>query len=713
LDVYKKAQTVLLADDDPTLRMVAAAHLRKEGYEVVTAENGHRLLELLVEYEADLIVLDVDMPTMNGFEACKRIREFESCKNLPILMMTGLEGNSSIEEAYRVGATDFIAKPVNWTLLKQRLKFMLRATTAIKELSDSEARLAKAQDIAKLGYWHWDLKRKVLTLSQQLQELIKFPSTQIDSVDHILDAVVSKDREHLRQVISLAQTLPTSFPTDFFMRILVCQQGKRTMHVQSSLECDLHGEAIAIHGTVQDVTERVNAEERISFLSHFDRKTHLQNRESFARSLDGMIRLYQGLGGVVTLVLLDINRFGRINDIFGHTAGDQVLIEVASRLKHCLGTFSKSDKYVGTEICRWGSDIYGVAVHAKRSSDQSGEIPVALLATLVEPISANGHEVSLTGCIGYAHVSDRVEDTDTLVRNAETALRHAKRQGRNSAHCYHSGMSQASERRVLLEGDLQKALEENQLYLHYQPRIHAAKNIIVGAEALLRWQHPTLGLVSPVEFIPLLEEMGLIHNIGAWVFREACKQLKIWQDMGHHEFVMSVNLSAVQFRDVRLAQEVRDVIQNAGIHPSTLEVELTETSIMEDVSQTQATLMVLKEMGLRIAVDDFGTGYSSLSYLRSFPLDTLKVDRAFIRDLTTNDEDKSLATAIIAMAQSLNLRVVAEGIELQEQASFLLEKSCDEFQGFLFSKPIIAEAFTELLTSWPTKPNHTALPSRA
>lgn len=211
-------------------------------------------------------------------------------------MMTGLEGNSSIEEAYRVGATDFIAKPVNWTLLKQRLKFMLRATTAIKELSDSEARLAKAQDIAKLGYWHWDLKRKVLTLSQQLQELIKFPSTQIDSVDHILDAVVSKDREHLRQVISLAQTLPTSFPTDFFMRILVCQQGKRTMHVQSSLECDLHGEAIAIHGTVQDVTERVNAEERISFLSHFDRKTHLQNRESFARSLDGMIRLYQGLG---------------------------------------------------------------------------------------------------------------------------------------------------------------------------------------------------------------------------------------------------------------------------------------------------------------------------------------------------------------------------------------------------------------------------------
>lgn len=704
MEAFTKTLKVLVVDDDPTIRMVAAAHLRKEGYDVTTAENGNRLLEHLEEHDADLIVLDVDMPVMDGFVACQRVRSVERCKNIPILMMTGLEGNSSIEEAYRVGATDFIAKPVNWTLLKQRLRFMLRATTAIKELSESEARLAKAQRIAKLGYWHWDLAQAVLTISDQLQQLFEFPSTRVESMNRVIDSVAPKDREHLRQMISLGRASPSSFPTDFFMNILTRKQGKRAMHVQSSLELDMQGEAVAIHGTVQDVTERVNAEERISFLSHFDRKTHLQNRESFARSLDNMIRLYDGSGGAIALILVDINRFGRINDIFGHTTGDSVLVEIASRIKQCTATVSTLGKAINTEICRWGGDIYGIAVHSKRSDDHTNDIALTLLATLTDPISANGHEVSLTGCVGYANVSDSASDTETLVRNAETALRHAKRQGRNRAHCYHAGMSQASERRVMLEGELRKALEEGQLYLHYQPRINAAQHSIVGAEALLRWNHPMLGLVSPVEFIPLLEEMGLIHDIGAWVFREACNQLKVWQDMGYDGFLMSVNLSAVQFRDVRLAQEISDVIQAVGIEPCTLEVELTETSIMEDVAQTQATLIVLKELGLRIAVDDFGTGYSSLSYLRSFPLDTLKVDRAFIRDLTTNNEDKSLASAIIAMAQSLNLRVVAEGIELAEQAAFLLEKSCDEFQGFLFSKPISATAFTALLATWPDYP---------
>jgi EAL domain-containing protein (putative c-di-GMP-specific phosphodiesterase class I) len=252
---------------------------------------------------------------------------------------------------------------------------------------------------------------------------------------------------------------------------------------------------------------------------------------------------------------------------------------------------------------------------------------------------------------------------------------------------------------MTLEVELRKALPNKQFMLHYQPRINAKTKCIVGAEALLRWEHPTLGNLSPVEFIPVLEEMGLIHEVGAWVMEAACHQLKVWHNCGYSDFVLSVNLSAVQFRDIRLAQEIGAVIKRTGITPKYLEFELTETAIMEDVAQTQATLALLKEIGVQLAVDDFGTGYSSLGYLRSFPLDTLKVDRTFVSELPGNSSDRSLTSAIIAMARSLNLHVVAEGIETQAQAEFLLEKQCDEFQGFLYSKPIDSKAFDLLLKS--------------
>jgi diguanylate cyclase (GGDEF)-like protein len=694
-----ESQTILIVDDDPVARMVAAAHLRKEGYAVALAENGAVFIEVLQDINPDLILLDVDMPVLDGFSACRQLRSLHSGKTVPVIMMTGLEGDNSIEEAYEAGATDFIAKPVNWTLLKQRLRFMLRAVNAMSDLVESESRLAKAQSIAGLDYWRWDLVREKMIFSDKLAERFNFNVNNI-TAQQLIDRVAEADRPRVAQILQRSND-PKSIPSDFEVTLdhRSDTEKYKVFRVQSELEYDNQGVLVAIEGTLQDITERKEAEARIQFLSRFDRLTGFQNRESFTRVMYSLIGECIRRDGCIALVLIDIDRFVRINDIYGHRTGDEVLLEVSRRITAFVDLLRQEVGDLRSEVCRWGGDKFGLAICCSSALDCNVDVTTRLMDCISAPFRVNGHEVSLTSCIGYARVVDTNLDLGTLLRNAENAMRNAKRQGRNIVRCYDDSMLEITERRMTLEVELRKALPNKQFMLHYQPRINAKTKCIVGAEALLRWEHPTLGNLSPVEFIPVLEEMGLIHEVGAWVMEAACHQLKVWHNCGYSDFVLSVNLSAVQFRDIRLAQEIGAVIKRTGITPKYLEFELTETAIMEDVAQTQATLALLKEIGVQLAVDDFGTGYSSLGYLRSFPLDTLKVDRTFVSELPGNSSDRSLTSAIIAMARSLSLHVVAEGIETQAQAEFLLEKQCDEFQGFLYSKPIDSKAFDLLLKS--------------
>lgn len=692
-------QTILIVDDDPTARMVAAAHLRQQGYAVAVAENGAVFLDVFQDINPDLILLDVDMPVLDGFSACRQLRRMHSGKTVPVLMMTGLEGDNSIEKAYEVGATDFIAKPVNWTLLKQRLMFMLRAVKAMSGLVESESRLAKAQSIARLDYWRWDFVQKKMIISEKLAERFHFNTKSI-TAQQLIDRVAEADRPRIAQILQRSND-PRSIPADFEVTLDYRSDTEeyKVLRVQSELEYDSEGTLAAIEGTLQDITDRKEAEARIQFLSRFDRLTGLQNRESFTRVMYGLISECIRRDGCIVLILIDIDRFVRINDIYGHRTGDEVLLEVSRRIAAFLDLLRQEVGDLRSEVCRWGGDKFSLAICSSSAFDCNIDVTTRLMGCISAPFRVNGHEVSLTSCIGYAKAVDASLDLGTLLRNAENAMRNAKRHGRNIVRCYDDSMLEITERRMTLEVELQKALLNKQFILHYQPRINATTKRIVGAEALLRWQHPTLGSISPVEFIPVLEEMGLIHEVGAWVMEAACHQLKDWRNSGNSDFVMSVNLSAVQFRDIRLAQEIGAVIIRTGIPPEYLEFELTETAIMEDVAQTQTTLALLKEIGVQLAVDDFGTGYSSLGYLRSFPLDTLKVDRTFVSELPGNSSDRSLTSAIIAMARSLNLHVVAEGIETQAQAEFLLEKQCDEFQGFLYSKPVDSKAFDVLLKS--------------
>ncbi|SIS99336.1 putative bifunctional diguanylate cyclase/phosphodiesterase [Neptunomonas antarctica] len=692
-----ETQTILIVDDDPTLRMVAAAHLRQQGYAVATAENGSVLLDILQDINPDLIMLDVDMPLLNGFAACRQLRKIELGRTIPVLMMTGLEGDNSIEEAYSAGATDFIAKPVNWTLLKQRLRFMLRAVHAMSDLVKSEARLAKAQSIAGLDYWRWDLIQEKIIVSAQLAERLHLDVNKIVS-EQMVTAIadIENSRGMLKRPCSAkSYTIPTDFEISVGGNKATESQ---VFRIQSELQYASDNTLVSIEGTLQDITVRKETEDRILFLSTFDRLTGLQNRESFTSAVSGMIDENVKEDSNTVLVLIDIDRFVRINDIFGHRTGDAVLVEVSRRIVRFLHSLEQKTDEVSSQACRWGGDKFSAAISCSSASPCPQVIITDLLKCISAPFKVNGHEVALTSSIGYALTSDSGLDLEVLIRNAENATRNAKRQGRNITRCYDASMHESTERHMMLESELYKALSKKQFTLHYQPRINAIDKKIVGAEALIRWHHPIIGDVSPVEFIPVLEEIGLIHEVGAWVMEVACQQLKIWNDKGYTDFVMSVNLSAVQFRDTRLAQEIDEVIKRIGINPQRLEVELTETAIMEDVGQTQATLAVLKKIGLRISVDDFGTGYSSLAYLRSFPLDTLKIDRTFVTELPGNSEDRSLTSAIIAMARSLKLHIVAEGVENEAQAAFLLEKHCDEFQGFLYSRPINQKAFTALLT---------------
>ncbi len=694
------AENILVVDDDPTIRMVASAYLRQMGYSVQLAENGQEMLECAKADTPDLILLDVDMPVMNGFEACKALKAQALLKNIPVLMVTGLEGDYSIEEAYRAGAMDFISKPINWLLLKQRLRFLLRATHAMLELANSEARLEKAQSIAQIGYWRWDLSSHTGIMSKQLAKMLGLRRAQVSSRAELLEGLVENDRTLVNGIIERAINKPISLPSSLEIRVKWLSGELKVLHVQSELEWSTDNTILAIQGTIQDISERVKAEEKIQYLSRYDRLTGLQNRESFSVAIEDMMLECARGTRCTALFLIDIDHFVRINDIYGHRVGDELLVEIGHRIKTFMQQEIAAAHDLKGEVCRWGGDKFAIMMCCTSTHRQHAKVAAAMLDALSVGHLFNSHEINITACIGYALVVDGGSEVELLVRNAENALRYAKRQGSHVARCYDPGMNESTERRLVIENELRRALADKQLRVVYQPRVNALSRKIIGAEALLRWDHPLLGEISPVEFIPIMEEAGVIKEVGAWVFEVACQQLKDWYALGHTYFIMSINLSAVQFRDPQLPEQIEKVIQQVDVEPALVEVELTETAIMDDVSKTQRMLMALKRLGMRIAVDDFGTGYSSLSYLRSFPLDTLKVDCTFIRDLPGNAEDESLTTAIISMARSLNLRVVAEGIEYEGQAAFLLDRQCDEFQGFLFSKPVSPLALTELLETF-------------
>lgn len=447
----------------------------------------------------------------------------------------------------------------------------------------------------------------------------------------------------------------------------------------------------------EDITQRKQDEEKIERLAYFDNLTGLPNRVLMRDRLGQMVVRAKRNSCRIGLFFLDLDHFKRVNDTLGHDKGDQLLKVIADRLDKVLRSCDS--------ISRLGGDEFVILVDDIKDRDDAALIACKILESLAQPVILERKEVFITTSVGIAMFPEDGVDPDTLLKNADAAMYQSKDKGRNTYRFYSSEMNAQALEKLLLANDLRKALKRNEFHLAYQPQIDLSHGQMTGVEALLRWQHPDLGNISPVQFIPLAEETGLILSIGRWVLETACRQAYEIQQSCGTPFRVAVNLSTKQFQDPNLVTSIREILHETGLEAQFLELEITESILMENVENAQKTLHELKDMGLKLAIDDFGTGYSSLSYLRHFPIDRLKVDKSFVQRITTHPDDAAITEAIIVMAHTIGIRVVAEGVELKTELDFLREKKCDEVQGFYFSRPLRTEQLVERIQDpCPTNP---------
>jgi len=442
-------------------------------------------------------------------------------------------------------------------------------------------------------------------------------------------------------------------------------------------------------GVAQDITEQREMQERMSHQAHYDSLTDLPNRVLFFDRLTQAINQAQRKNWIVSLLFIDLDRFKNVNDTLGHAIGDRLLRQVAARI--LLGVRTEDTS------ARLGGDEFAVILSDLTRAQDAGTVAQKILRSLEKPFDLDGHEVFVTASIGIANYPSDSEDPESLIKNADAAMFQAKLLGRNTYQFYTAAMNARALETLNLENRLRRAIEREEFLLHFQPKVDLASGAAIGFEALLRWKLPENGLVSPQDFVPLLEDSGLILPVGEWVLNAACAQIRAWQDAGFAPLPVAVNLSAKQFQRQDICATVTQALRRADLDPRLLELEITETAAMQNAEETVAMLRRLKELGVSLAIDDFGTGYSSLSYLKRFPIDLVKIDRSFVTGLPENRDDASIARTVIAMAHGLDMKVIAEGVETEGQRAFLEANGCDQMQGYLVSRPVPAEECTRFL----------------
>ena len=463
----------------------------------------------------------------------------------------------------------------------------------------------------------------------------------------------------------------------------------RTFESNASALFSETGELIGFQGVDRDITERKQAEARIEFLAHHDALTGLPNRVLLRDRFKHALAMAERSRSRVAMLFLDLDNFKVVNDTLGHMAGDRLLLEVVTRLSQCM---RESDT-----ISRQGGDEFILLLNDIPDLETVERIASKILVHLAEPAEINGHVLNTSGSIGIAIYPEDGKDFDSLLQKADTAMYNAKDAGRNIYRFFDDRMNQQAHEHLLLQNRLNQALFRAEFYLHYQPQMEISSGRVIGMEALLRWHNPELGEVVPARFIPVAEDCGLIVSIGAWVMEEACRQAQSWRQAGWPDLTLSVNLSALQVRRAGLVEMVAGALDRSGLPAHLLELELTESILLQDVENTLDTVRRLKVLGVRLSIDDFGTGYSSLSYLKRFAVDRLKIDRSFVRDVNTDPDNAAIVRAVIQLAHSLRLDTVAEGVETQEQLAFLRREGCQGVQGYLFSRPLASAALKEFL----------------
>lgn len=558
---------------------------------------------------------------------------------------------------------------------------------AIERLRDSEQRFASTLALAAIGIAHVDDSGQFIYANPRLCQMLGYSESElleltVRQISHAEDATLSDPmREKLRrgeiESFKLEKRYVRKDGTPIWVSLTVAARRDRS------------GERMYDISIVEDITARKQAEERVQYLATHDPLTGLPNRAMFWQLVALAIDSAKRRDCKVAILYIDLDRFKIINDSLGHEAGDVLLREMAARFRECLR---------GSDVlARLGGDEFVVLLPEVQGQAQPALVARLLLSAALRPVQIYSQECRVTASIGIClHPHEGQEDQDVM-KHADLAMYHAKEQGKNTYQFYSEAAHTRSAGRILIETQLRHALERNEFALHYQAKVQLDTDVITGVEALLRWTNPSLGAIPPVQFIPVAEATGLILPIGRWVLRTACEQNARWLQAGLPPVRMCVNLSMLQLEDKGLINDLRTVLRESGLPPQLLELELTESMIMHNADRAVRVLTEIKALGIRLAIDDFGTGYSSLAQLKRFPVDTLKVDRSFIRDLPLDAGDRAIAEAIIAMGKTLSLTIVAEGVETPEQRAFLREKACDEMQGFYFSTPVPAEQFASLL----------------
>jgi diguanylate cyclase (GGDEF)-like protein len=690
---------VLVIDDDQTLHLWAKRHLSAAGFVIVSASNGHDGIEAFKIHSPDIVLVDIEMPEMDGYATCSGIRSVPGGNNTPLLMVTATEDAERIEKSYLAGATDFIVKPINWQVLIHRLSYMVKFSKVFLQLERSESRLSKAQKMARLGHWEWNLVDDKLYWSDEIYKIFQQNRNSFTPCQsRFLSLVHATDRLYVEEAFDKAIKNATVLTLEY--RIITATGKQLFVGQQIEAIKNQQNQVVALTGTIQDITERKDHENQVKRLAYYDGITGLPNRTCFLELLSTALELAKRNERSFAVLFLDLDGFKGINDSYGHHVGDLLLKEISRRLTEGLRRSDIASRYLDrqnyiADIARLGGDEFTILLNELTQPEDAAIAARHIHKWISEPIFLENHKIYIGGSIGIALFPQDGEDSETLLKNADIAMYHAKKIGKGNYQFFHDSMNIKAKKRMEMESYMHQAVANNELSLYYQPVIKAISGELIGAEALMRWESPQLGFLYPDDFIPLAEENGMILKFGEWAIHEVCRQFKDLQQQGMGYLTIAINLSSLQFNQISFVPMVKAILNEYQLDPAFLVFELTESVIMADSEKILGTLLELKKMGIKLSIDDFGTGYSSLSYLKRFPLDSLKIDRSFIKDLLSNPEDVAIVNAILALASALNLHTIAEGVETDQQKEFLENTSCQAIQGYLFAKPMPMAEFQE------------------
>ena len=701
---------ILVVDDEPVNVQLLEFLLKTSGYEhVASTIDPRQVAALHLQHRYDLIILDLQMPHMDGFQVMEALKPMERESWLPVLVVTA-EPDKKLA-ALEAGARDFIGKPFDTVEVLTRIRNLLEVRLFHKESRDYGARMERkvrertaelqrfrgAMDATSDAIFLVDARTMAMVdVSDGACRMLGFSRDALLRIDPV--ALGLAERAQLERY---ADPASTSREHDIVETELLRADGQGAVPVEISWQLQKQGHDRILIGVARDISERLQAAQRLKHISNYDSLTGLPNRSLFFHTLRDAIELAQDKNWRIAVLFITLDRFKVVNDSLGPALGDELLRQFSTRLVRCVR--------LRDTIGRLGGDEFALILTMTREQTEDEAVSVAneVREALRAPFDLNGQKAVLTASIGIAMYPDDATDPGTLVKYADVAMVRAKEAGRDGYRFFTAGMNVQVLARLELELALRGAIDGDQFELHYQPKLDLNTGRVSGVEALLRWRRPGFGLVYPAEFVPVMEDTGMVVRVGAWIIGEVCRQIAAWNAEGVRDVHVAVNVSSRQFVEGDLEGDIRTALAEHRVDPGMLELELTESALMSNFEHTVQVLERLKALGIRIAIDDFGTGYSSLAYLKRFPIDKLKIDIAFVRDITTNPDDAAIALAIISMAHSLHMQVIAEGVESRAQMALLRRHRCDEIQGFHFSRALAPAELARLVLenrAQPTRP---------